>query len=72
MSSIGTSKGVLEIVKFAVYVSVPIGLIYLLDSNVRQCACAKCGSVFLDFLCDVDLHNDHILYLKEFIAWLVL
>ncbi|KAM3238583.1 hypothetical protein P3L10_013616 [Capsicum annuum] len=33
MSSIGTSKGVLEIVKFAVYVSVPIGLMYLFANN---------------------------------------
>ncbi|KAL3634495.1 hypothetical protein CASFOL_021549 [Castilleja foliolosa] len=33
MSSLGTSKGILEIAKFAVYVSVPIGLMYFFASN---------------------------------------
>lgn len=38
MSSLGTSKGVLEIAKFAVYVTVPIGLMYFfaLDSKNLQ------------------------------------
>ncbi|KAH0738913.1 hypothetical protein KY290_037618 [Solanum tuberosum] len=36
MSSIGTSKGVLEIVKFAVYVSVPIGLMYIFANNNKN------------------------------------
>ncbi|RVX00459.1 hypothetical protein CK203_024523 [Vitis vinifera] len=33
MSSIGTSKGILEIGKFALYVSIPIGLMYTLVNN---------------------------------------
>lgn len=33
MSSLGTSKGILEIAKFAVYVSVPIGLMYFFANN---------------------------------------
>ncbi|KAJ9700510.1 hypothetical protein PVL29_006024 [Vitis rotundifolia] len=33
MSSIGTSKGILEIGKFALYVSIPIGLMYSLANN---------------------------------------
>lgn len=38
MSSLGTSKGVLEIAKFAVYVTIPIGLMYFfaLDSKNLQ------------------------------------
>ncbi|KAL6342772.1 hypothetical protein AAG906_016606 [Vitis piasezkii] len=33
MSSIGTSKGILEIGKFAFYVSIPIDLMYTLTNN---------------------------------------
>jgi protein PET100 len=33
MSSVGTSKGVLEIVKFGVYVAVPIVLMYTFANN---------------------------------------
>ncbi|KAG5560247.1 uncharacterized protein LOC131316813 isoform X2 [Rhododendron vialii] len=33
MSSLGTSKGVLEIAKFAVYVTVPIGMMYFFANN---------------------------------------
>ncbi|KAL6314504.1 hypothetical protein AAG906_026840 [Vitis piasezkii] len=33
MSSIGTSKGILEIGKFALYVSILIGLMYTLANN---------------------------------------
>ncbi|KAI7748655.1 hypothetical protein M8C21_012455, partial [Ambrosia artemisiifolia] len=33
MTSLGTSKGVLEIAKFAVYVTVPIGLMYFFANN---------------------------------------
>ena len=33
MSSIGTSKGILEIGKFAFYVSIPIDLMYTLANN---------------------------------------
>ncbi|GFQ06020.1 hypothetical protein PHJA_002746000 [Phtheirospermum japonicum] len=36
MSSLGTSKGILEIAKFAVYVSVPIGLMYFFASNTNN------------------------------------
>ncbi|KAL8158279.1 uncharacterized protein LOC141676441 [Apium graveolens] len=36
MSSVGTSKGVLEIAKFAVYVSVPIGLMYFFANNTHN------------------------------------
>ena len=36
MSSLGTSKGVLEIAKFAVYVSVPIGLMYFYANNTKN------------------------------------
>ncbi|CAA2967956.1 uncharacterized protein LOC111382369 [Olea europaea var. sylvestris] len=36
MSSLGTSKGILEIAKFAVYVSVPIGLMYFFANNTRN------------------------------------
>jgi hypothetical protein len=33
MSSLGTSKGILEIAKFGVYVTVPIVLMYVYASN---------------------------------------
>ncbi|KAA8527688.1 hypothetical protein F0562_035443 [Nyssa sinensis] len=36
MSSLGTSKGILEIAKFAVYVSVPIGLMYFFANNTKN------------------------------------
>ncbi|KAI5649330.1 hypothetical protein M9H77_35335 [Catharanthus roseus] len=36
MSSLGTSKGVLEIAKFAVYVTVPIGLMYFFANNTKN------------------------------------
>lgn len=36
MSSLGTSKGILEIAKFAVYVTVPIGMMYFFASNTKN------------------------------------
>ncbi|KAL3828744.1 hypothetical protein ACJIZ3_017546 [Penstemon smallii] len=36
MSSLGTSKGILEIAKFAVYVAVPIGLMYFYANNTKN------------------------------------
>ncbi|KAI3884810.1 hypothetical protein MKX03_002842 [Papaver bracteatum] len=36
MSSISSSKGVLEIAKFALYVSVPIGLMYAFAFNTKN------------------------------------
>ncbi|XP_059632433.1 uncharacterized protein LOC132275069 [Cornus florida] len=36
MSSLGTSKGVLEIAKFAIYVTVPIGLMYFFANNSQN------------------------------------
>uniref|UniRef100_A0A1J3CJA4 Uncharacterized protein n=1 Tax=Noccaea caerulescens TaxID=107243 RepID=A0A1J3CJA4_NOCCA len=33
MSSVGTSKGILEIAKFGFYVAVPIGLMYTFANN---------------------------------------
>ncbi|KAJ4967936.1 hypothetical protein NE237_014637 [Protea cynaroides] len=36
MSSLGTSKGVLEIAKFAVYVSIPIALMFSFASNTEN------------------------------------
>ncbi|XP_042518263.1 uncharacterized protein LOC122092037 [Macadamia integrifolia] len=36
MSSLGTSKGVLEIAKFAIYVSVPIGLMFTFANNTEN------------------------------------
>ncbi|RAL38479.1 unnamed protein product [Cuscuta campestris] len=36
MSSVGTSKGLLEVAKFAVYVSVPIGLMYFFANNTKN------------------------------------
>ncbi|XP_057816773.1 uncharacterized protein LOC131030103 [Cryptomeria japonica] len=33
MSSLGTSKGILEVVKFGVYVTVPIFLMYAVANN---------------------------------------
>ncbi|KAK6914014.1 Protein Pet100 [Dillenia turbinata] len=36
MSSIGNGKGILEIAKFAVYVSIPIGLMYAFSSNTTN------------------------------------
>ncbi|XP_073027650.1 uncharacterized protein [Primulina huaijiensis] len=36
MSSLGTSKGILEIAKFAVYVTVPIGLMYFYANNAKN------------------------------------
>ncbi|KAL6880106.1 hypothetical protein ACP4OV_011671 [Aristida adscensionis] len=35
MSSLGTSKGVLEIAKFGVYVSVPVALTYLVATDSK-------------------------------------
>ena len=35
MSSLGTSKGALEIAKFAVYVSVPIALTYAVATDSK-------------------------------------
>uniref|UniRef100_A0A7N0T980 Uncharacterized protein n=1 Tax=Kalanchoe fedtschenkoi TaxID=63787 RepID=A0A7N0T980_KALFE len=36
MSNVGTSKGLLEVAKFAVYVSVPIGLMYFFANNTKN------------------------------------
>ncbi|XP_059447531.1 uncharacterized protein LOC132178961 [Corylus avellana] len=36
MSSVGTSKGVLEIAKFGLYVSVPIVLMYAFANNTKN------------------------------------
>ncbi|PIA45124.1 hypothetical protein AQUCO_01700577v1 [Aquilegia coerulea] len=36
MSSLGTSKGVLEIAKFGLYVSVPIVLMYYFANNTKN------------------------------------
>nr|GMD77720.1 protein PET100 [Ipomoea batatas] len=36
MSSVGTSKGLLEVAKFAVYVTVPIGLMYFFANNTKN------------------------------------
>ncbi|OVA05356.1 Protein of unknown function DUF2346 [Macleaya cordata] len=36
MSSVGTSKGILEIAKFALYVSVPIGLMYTFAYDTKN------------------------------------
>ncbi|CAM8927066.1 unnamed protein product [Rhodiola kirilowii] len=36
MSNIGTLKGVLEVAKFAVYVTVPIGLMYFFANNTNN------------------------------------
>ncbi|KAK6929880.1 Protein Pet100 [Dillenia turbinata] len=36
MSSTGTGKGILEIAKFAVYVSIPVGLMYAFASNTTN------------------------------------
>ncbi|CAH1452356.1 unnamed protein product [Lactuca virosa] len=36
MTSLGASKGVLEIAKFAVYVTVPIGLMYFFTNNTNN------------------------------------
>lgn len=33
MSSLGTSKGILEIAKFALYVSIPIAMMYTFANN---------------------------------------
>ncbi|CAA7396576.1 unnamed protein product [Spirodela intermedia] len=35
MSAVGTSKGILEIAKFAIYVAVPIGLTYAVATNSK-------------------------------------
>jgi hypothetical protein len=35
MSSLGTSKGILEIAKFGVYVSVPVALTYLVATDSK-------------------------------------
>ncbi|CAA6660247.1 unnamed protein product [Spirodela intermedia] len=35
MSAVGTSKGILEIAKFAIYVTVPIGLTYAVATNSK-------------------------------------
>lgn len=36
MSSIGTSKGILEVAKFALYVTVPIALMYTFANNTKN------------------------------------
>ncbi|KAI9196571.1 hypothetical protein LWI29_005174 [Acer saccharum] len=36
MSSLGTSKGILEIAKFGLYVSVPIFLMYTFANNTKN------------------------------------
>ncbi|XP_043708168.1 uncharacterized protein LOC122657512 [Telopea speciosissima] len=36
MSSLGTSKGILEIAKFAIYVSVPIALMFTFANNTEN------------------------------------
>ncbi|CAL5395375.1 unnamed protein product [Camellia sinensis] len=36
MSSIGASKGILEVAKFAIYVTVPIGLMYFFANNTNN------------------------------------
>ncbi|KAF8388161.1 hypothetical protein HHK36_026827 [Tetracentron sinense] len=36
MSSLGTSKGILEIAKFALYVSVPIAMMYTFANNTKN------------------------------------
>ncbi|KAF9618648.1 hypothetical protein IFM89_002343 [Coptis chinensis] len=36
MSSLGTSKGILEIAKFGIYVSVPIVLMYYFANNTKN------------------------------------
>ncbi|WCJ23905.1 hypothetical protein M5689_005903 [Euphorbia peplus] len=36
MSSVGTSKGILEIAKFGIYVSVPIFLMYTYANNTEN------------------------------------
>ncbi|XP_028784185.1 uncharacterized protein LOC114746554 [Neltuma alba] len=36
MSSLGTSKGILEIAKFGIYVSVPIVLMYAFANNSKN------------------------------------
>ncbi|KAJ9182199.1 hypothetical protein P3X46_006222 [Hevea brasiliensis] len=36
MSSLGTSKGILEIAKFGVYVTVPIFLMYAFANNTKN------------------------------------
>lgn len=36
MSSLGTSKGILEIAKFGVYVTVPIVLMYAFANNTKN------------------------------------
>lgn len=36
MTSLGTSKGVLEIAKFGVYLAVPIGLMYFFANNNKN------------------------------------
>uniref|UniRef100_F6I3E1 Uncharacterized protein n=1 Tax=Vitis vinifera TaxID=29760 RepID=F6I3E1_VITVI len=46
MSSIGTSKGILEIGKFAFYVSIPIDLMYTLannSENMKKLVQKDCG-----------------------------
>ncbi|KAF6173419.1 hypothetical protein GIB67_027114 [Kingdonia uniflora] len=36
MSNLGTSKGILEIAKFAIYVSIPICLMYVYANNTKN------------------------------------
>jgi hypothetical protein len=36
MSSLGTSKGILEIAKFGVYVTVPVVLMYAFANNTKN------------------------------------
>ncbi|KAJ6903560.1 hypothetical protein NC651_020901 [Populus alba x Populus x berolinensis] len=50
MSSLGTSKGILEIAKFGVYVTVPIVLMYSFannTNNLQKFMGNNCGHKFL-------------------------
>ncbi|CAL5392694.1 unnamed protein product [Camellia sinensis] len=61
MSSIGASKGILEVAKFAIYVTVPIGLMYFFANNTNniQKFMGNLGSqrMFIPFLPEIILPN---------------
>ncbi|CAJ2673931.1 unnamed protein product [Trifolium pratense] len=49
MSSLGTSKGILEIAKFGVYVTVPIVLMYVYASNTDNTLHKFIGKSYIEY-----------------------
>ncbi|TXG72158.1 hypothetical protein EZV62_000737 [Acer yangbiense] len=62
MSSLGTSKGILEIAKFGLYVSVPIFLMYTFANNTKNLQKIM-GNVTLSL--SLTLYRSYVVYPPE-------